>query len=242
MTLLLLLDSEEVASPDPLYLRMIKHLLPITQTWSLTIEKTLRDFFVGISRAPADARTFIDNVYLDFFPSTTRELETWEKQFGYDGSLAGDDRRSRLSAAWQATGGQSPKYLQDVLRNSGFDVYVHECWSSPHVAYDPRSYTTAAKVGIVQCHEPLAECGEPTAQCNGFLANYTGYIVNLDLTNRAPPPIPADSSKWPYFVYIGAATFPNHANIPSAQRAEFERILLKYFPARHWIVTLINYV
>jgi len=31
----------------------------------------------------------------------------------------------RLGKNW---GGQSPRYIQDTLRNAGFDVYVHEWW------------------------------------------------------------------------------------------------------------------
>lgn len=252
-----------------LFFRIFQHLLPRSSAWSLTIDRYLRKFFLGLSEQPALTKTFIDQVYLDLFPETTRELNEWERQFGLpltDVSL-GDAHpdvvsgRLLLDAEWKATGGQSPSYIQGVLRAAGFDVYVHEWWASgpPYVARDPRDYTDQPLIGSYQCTGfdggglPLPtqpQCtgkfnidGDPIAgpQCNRWLANEIHYLVNLDLTRRAPPPVPDDPAKWPYFMYVGGAVFGTNATVDITRRAEFERLLLKLRPTHNWIVTLVNY-
>jgi hypothetical protein len=246
---------------SPLFLRIYKHLLPTGQAWSITVSKTLRRFFEGLSDQPATTKEFIDNVYLDLFPETTRELNEWERQFGLpltdtsggDSDPAVIAARLALAAEWRAAGGQSPSYIQGVLQTAGFDVYVHEWWSSgpPYVARDPRDYTVQPLIGLYQCTgEPLApllpsqpECSSLASQpqCNNFLANETHYLVNLDLTLRAPPPVPDDPTKWPYFIYVGGETFGTNASVDIARRAEFERLLLKLRPLQNWIVLLVDY-
>ncbi len=101
---------------------------------------------------------------------------------------------------------------------------------------------TAPLIGTVQCGDPDAYCGNPDAQCNGFLVNDPGYIVNLDLTPRPPPRVPENPARWPFFLYIGGETFPDHAEVDETRRAEFERLLLKLRPAQQWVVTLVDYV
>lgn len=245
-----------------LFFRIFQHLLPDAAAWRLTVTKTLRKFFEGLSGPPEDAREFVDLVFEDAFPATTRELAEWEKQFGLEANPVEATRRLNLAAEWAAGGGQSPSYIQGVLQTAGFALYVHEWWESgpPYVARDPRLYTRRPFIGSYQCTgydgagDPLADqpqctgyspLGLPLAdqpQCNRFLANDPGYLVNKDLTPRAPPPVPDDPQYWPYFLYIGAETFPNLANVDNTRRAELERLLLKICPTQHWIVLLVTYV
>lgn len=227
----------------------IKALLPNAAAWRIVTDKPLRRFFRGLSGAPDDAREFADEVLLDAFPDTTRQLTEWERQFGIRANGNTAERRQAVDVAWKASGGQSPRYIQDLLQAAGFDLYVHEWWSSgpdPWVARDPRDYTTQPITGVFQCFDgPGApECfdGPGAPYCNAFLANDPGYLVNLDLTKRAPPPVPADSSKWPYFLYIGAETFPNRAEVPDWRRSELEALVLKLKPAQQWVVMLVDYV
>lgn len=228
------------------FFRMLQHLLPSAIAWRTYAGKRLTQLVEGLSGAQSDAVAFVDDVSDDLDPRYTRELALWERQFGIPGTGTEAERRLALAAAWAATGGQSPSYLQGVMQAAGFDVYVHEWWSGgpgPYVARDPRDYTELALIGgLVQCGEPLAQCGEPTAQCNRFLANDVGYLVNLNLTNVAPPPIPDDAAKWPYFLYWGGETFGDPAPIPASRRAEFEQLLLKICPAQQWLVTMVTYI
>lgn len=174
------------------FFNIIRHLLPNARAWRLTINKKLRQFFTGLSGVGDDARSFIDNVWLDIFPDTTRELGTWDTQFGLlDTQLTEQQRRDRLTATWQAIGGQSPRYIQDTLQANGFNVFVHEWWEpgtepAPGIkqCVTPRNpllvlrreFTNASL--LVDCGEALAQCGEAFAEA-GNGPNPLGYpLVN----------------------------------------------------------------
>lgn len=251
-----------------LFFRQLVHLLPDAIAWRVTTQKTLRRFLLGVSQWPAGAREFVDAVYSDLFPDTTREIGMWEQHFGLTPAATETARRQQIAGAWSAQGGQSPHYLQTVVRAAGFDVYVHEWWqpgTQPPVARDPRDYTEQPRVGSIQCGMNHARCTHPSAeppdeipegleyediypQCNRWLANTitVAYLVNLKLTRDAPPPVPDDSTKWPYFLYFGGPLDGGgaitKAEVPAERREEFERLLLKLRPAQQWIVTYVDYV
>ncbi len=141
-----------------MFLRIFKHVMPRAKAWRITIDKKLRQFFQGLTGLGEDARAHIDEVWLDIFPQTTRDLSSWEQQWGLPTTtLTDQERRDRLDGAWKALGGQSPAYLQETLRVAGFDVYVHEWWGMSRV------YATA-------CGEPLAIAGDPAAACGDLLS------------------------------------------------------------------------
>lgn len=260
------------------WLATYQHLLPNARAWRITADKRLRQFFQGLTGLPADIQEFFDLIWSDLQPATTRQLSDWEFEFGLaDYNLTESERRARLASAWQATGGQSPRYIQDTLQAAGFDVYVHEWWepgSNPPIARNPSAYLNndnavvylieageaIAEAGEVLaeagetvgapgyplvnkiissvseivplCGEVLAACGEPTATCGEF----TGYsFVQKDYN------VPTNPVFWPYFLYIGAPTFPGLANIPLARKDEFETLCLKICPAQQWLGILVSY-
>lgn len=229
--------------------RVFQHLLPRALAWRTTVATNLRRYFEGLAAFAADVRTFIDLVYLDLFPSTTRELPQWEFQFAVKSTGTETQRRLRLAGAWSAQGGQSPDYLQSVVHAAGFtSVYVHEWWEStgPFVARDPRLYTTQPLTGAYQCEGSTPwECFDPgpgeslAANCDDSLANDPRYLVNQDLTRRAPPPVPSDSTRWPYFLYFAGRNFPQPAILHADERADLEALLLRICPSQQWIVTLL---
>lgn len=55
------------------------------------------------------------------------------------------------------------------------------------------------------------------------------------------PVIPVDPTKWPYFLYIGGQTFPDHAIVSASRRNEFETLVLKICPTQQWLGMLIDY-
>jgi hypothetical protein len=244
-----------------LFFRIYQHLLPQATAWRLTIETTLRRYWLGLSAAPADVRAHLDQTWRGIFPDATDELALWERQFGLLPAATEADRRLQLAVTWAAQGGQSPSYLEGLVRSAGFDVYLYEWWTSgpPYMARDPRTYTTQPEIGTVQCGEPLAQCtaaemlppdplpdgvtlSDLYPQCNRFLRNEPGYLVNDNLTPNAPPGVPDDPDAWPYFVYWSGSPISVKAQVPATRRAELERMLLKYCPEHCWIVTHVDYV
>jgi hypothetical protein len=181
------------------FLNTFKHLLPRAKAWNLTVDKRLRQFFTGLASTGDDGKAFFDNVWLDAFPATTRDLDSWEDQFNLRTvGLSDADRRTRLTASWRALGGQSPKYIQDILQANGFNVYVHEWWvpgteptpgtpgtataRNPHEWLRPTYYSLPQKM---ECGETLAACGEALAECGNVL-NQPGYPVVNKLYETAP--------------------------------------------------------
>ena len=276
-----------IITPDaPNFLHIFRHLLPRARAWRLTLNKQIRQFFEGLSVTGDSIKECADLAFLDFFPATTRKLSDWFDQFGLTNpQLTEQEQRTKLDAAWKATGSLAPRYLQDVLQGQGFDVYVHEWWapgSEPPIGTNfcvnprnPNTYlrpTSDTASLLVECGELLAQCGEDFAQCGNIL-NLPGYpLVNkisksvpdyiilcgeaiaqcgedlaecgnyvdfLDVTQEYA--IPSDPAKWPYFVYIGAATFPVQAEVAASRRNEFEELLLKYCPAHMWIGVIVTY-
>lgn len=230
--------------------RTFQHLLPRALAWRTTVATNLRRYIEGLAAFAGDVRSFIDLVYLDLFPPTTRELAAWETEFALPGT--GDDatRRLRLAAAWAAQGGQSPAYIQTILHAAGFtEVFVYEWWTSgpPYLPRDPRDYTTQPVVGFYQCEGTSPwECfdsapGQPLApHCDDTLANEPGYIVNLDLTRRSPPPVPDDPAYWPYFLYFAGEVFPELAPIEVDRIDGLKELLLRIAPAQQWIVLMVD--
>jgi hypothetical protein len=232
------------------FFRTLQLLLPDAAAWRTTTQKQLRSFFEALGEAFDDIRTDVDLAYLDGFPADTREAAEWERAFGLTPATDAteDDRRAALAAEWQATGGQSPAYLEGILQTAGFDVYIHEWWESgpdPYVVRNPNDYTDVPAIGSVQCSDlsdqHLCSALSDQPQCDRFLANDPHYLVNKDLTPRAPPPIPDDDTCWPYFLYVGGETFPDLAVIPVERRDEFERLILKLRPTHNWIVTNVQF-
>lgn len=177
-----------------IFFRLFQHLLPNARAWRLTISKTLRSFFEGLSGIGADIVEYNDLVWLDVFPDTTRELTKWESQFALRETRLNDaDRRTRLDATWKTLGGQNKKYVQDTLRGAGFDVFVHEWWipgteGTPGMpqqatARNPLTVLRPEFTGVdnqftMGCGEALAECGEVSAE-SGQSVDPLGYpLVN----------------------------------------------------------------
>lgn len=241
-----------------LMFRVLRHLLPSGLAWRATVDKALRRYLDGLSTSYADARAYVDDVYDDLFPSRTRWLSRWERQFGLSGRGSTADRVANLQAAWQAQGGQSPRYIHDLLRTAGFDVCIHDWWTtdvSPRTPFDPRDVAIQPAIGAVQASddeptepqclaEATATLDDPQPQCNAFLANYTKYLVNKTLRNVTPPPLPSSSALWPFFWYLSGS--PHSREIPAildgAGRDTLERLALKVGPTHQWIVTNIDWV
>lgn len=229
---------------------VFQHLLPRALAWRSTIATSLRRYLEGLAAFAGDVRTFIDLVYLDLFPPSTRELPAWETEFALAGTGDETTRRLRLAAAWAAQGGQSPDYIQSVLHAAGFTtVFLYEWWTSgpPFLARDPRDYTTQPLIGAYQCEATSPwQCFDPgpgqqlAPHCDDTLANEPGYVVNLDLTPRAPPAVPDDPAFWPYFLYFAGETFPELAAVDATRLDELKELLLEICPAQQWLVLMID--
>lgn len=229
------------------FFNVFRHLLPRGQAWKLTADKALRRFVLGLSQWPQEWRDYADLVYLDGFAATARDLDEWEAEFGVEEAATEDERRATIDAEWKRVGGMDPANFQDTLQAAGFDLYLHEWWESgpPYVARNPLNYTELPIIGSVQASalptQPQASALATQPQANRFLANEPGYWASLDLTQGAPPPIPNDPSKWPYFIYVGREEFGERIHIQAAHRARVERLIESNKRATNWVTTFIDW-
>lgn len=240
-------------------IKVFKHLLPTGRAWTLTVNKNLRKFFEALAPEMQAPKDYFDGILLDVFPQTTRFLSEWESQFGLSNvRLNTATRRQRLDAAWKNTGGQSPDYIQKLLRENGFNVYVHDWWelgTEPPVgtsaAATPRNPLSvlnpeyALTLPGVDCGEPLAECGEEFAECGNGPIGLVGYpLVNKFIydSDEVGYTVPSDSAYWPFFMYVGGPNFGDVAEIPAIRRFEFEELILRTRPAHLWIGVIVRYV
>jgi len=186
------------------YLRIFEHILPKARAWRLAAGKQLTEFFEGLTELPQDVEDYVNEVYLDIFPSTTRELDAWDDQWGLpDTGLTTQQRRDRLDATWKAIGGQDPRYIQDTLQAAGFPVFVHEWWvpgTEPpldtHACATPRNplsfleQPNAPQGFSAACGEPLALCGEQAAQAGEVYDAPLGYALVNKIFNTDKKFIP----------------------------------------------------
>ncbi len=178
--------------------KVFQHVLPNARAWRLTIDKKLRQLFVGLGDASQAVRDFFDLVLDDMYPQTTRALDEWEQQFGLPSTgITDQQRRDRLAATWRALGGQDPEYIQQTLQDNGFDVYVHEWWepgTEPPVGVkacvtprNPLLYirrSSAPRVPLSACGYATTTCGNVPALC-GNGVEPAGYpLVNKIETSR----------------------------------------------------------
>jgi hypothetical protein len=236
---------------------IFKHLLPRARSWRITIDKTLKQFFEGLTVALIDdIKTILDEVFQDINPAETTKLDTYENQFGLPATdLTIADRRTRLDAAWKSTGGQSPRYIQDTLQDNGFNVYVHEWWvPGTEPAVNVKSCVAARNAAtiLVSPKYPLVNivlettpdyivlAGEAIAQAGEADAQAGNYIDFKDERRTYITPLNTDYHH--YFLYIGGSSFGTLASIDANRRDEFEALCLKICPCHLWLGMLVQYV
>ncbi len=249
-----------------------KTALPRSRAFSLVATKTLRKFYEGLAY-PQYYRDLFDRTYKQLDPQVTDNLTRWEEQFYLPSSgLTEQQRRDRLEATWKMTGGQSPAYLQSILRGYGFDVYVHDWWMPDDQILDLTMGGDDAFMGgenafmgaqiveypvpwnpnllLVDPYYPLVNRTATTqftpltmgSEC-GFMGGEDAFMGNLVKVESGDfYPIPADPAKWRGFIYVAAEVMPNAATVPLERKAEFEELILSIFPADKWVGVIVDFV
>lgn len=209
------------------FFKVFKLLFPFSNAFTLFIDKRFTQFIKGLSALPQNLKEYIQNIYLDLFPSTTRKLDKWNNVFGVGFPAKSEaDQRTDLNAIWKSQGGQGANYIQEVLNNAGFDVQIHE--NNPPadpdlflktppvmVAGGPSSYAGndqafAGKTGgdllvngSIVTNIPLyfSVCGATNMSCGNTEAK-AGFF-NAFGTKERIYQIPDDPNLWGAFFFIG---------------------------------------
>lgn len=230
------------------YFELIKKLLPKSKLWKLIDTKYLNKLFRALTSLFDDVRKYIDSIYLDLFPDTTRSLELWEKQYGIINSNAREEiRRNAIAMRWKDKGGQSAYYLQSILQGNEFDVFVYENnpITDPNLFMSDDSETdwvltngfiprvTNIKDLLVECGDEWS-CGDDRAVCGYF----EGYI-EIDSDDY----IPKNPAYYPFIFFIGGKVERDASGkiinmqpalIPANRIEYFRRLILSIKPAGSW--------
>ena len=239
-----------------------QHILPRGRAWNTAINKPLTRFIKGLGESAKKVKAEFDNIYDDLRPESTRELDSWELQFGLPKTgLNEKQRRDRLFASWQALGGQSASYIQETLQGAGFYVFVHEWWvpgTEPavgvHGSATAKNPNEVIFSGVGQPTGFRMQDGGEIAQDGALLAmdGLTSEALGYLLVNKVKEnsggqfvekkyTIPTDQDKWRYFMYISGEDYPTIANVSKERKEEFETLCLKLCPAHLWIGMLVEY-
>ena len=205
----------------------IKHLVFRSNIWALVIDRVYRKIFEGLANYFESLRSWLDLIWLDMFPESTRELLRWESLFDLpETGLSDYYQRQRLAGAWQQTGGSHPDYLTDVLHGAGFpQLFVYDFWcgidsSGDPIVRDPNAYVAVG-------------------------AYVLPYITSADPNDPLPPvgTALADSDAWPFFMYVGPDPInaANPALVPAERKRELEILIEKIKPAQLWTVIYADF-
>jgi hypothetical protein len=219
------------------YFNIFKYLFPRSNAFSLFVQKNLTKFIEGLTALPNDFREYIDNIYFDLFPDTTRSLELWEDQFGIvTPSTDNAIRINTVDQKWKMKGGQGADYIQGVLQDAGFNVQVHE--NNPPI--DPANFLVGdfvmvagagnAYAGRSDAFAGLTTTGELLVNGfipiiggqrlylmnagNGYAGNQTavaGYFTQFLVTDKQYT-LPTDPLLFPFVWFIGGDATRNASN------------------------------
>jgi len=206
-------------------------LLPEGYIWEIAPDEDLDNLFEGLSDNSEELALFLAALGFLRSPEYTPILSDLEKEYGvqYNASLTEQERRERLLAVKTARSGFGADFMQEKLREAGFDLFVHI--NNPPV--DPGLFLFEAY--NIFCNDQVyAFCGNENAVSGGLDGE---LVVNQDFFKETLPyevlcnsdqafsgnedalcgqidndgvirvpveyTIPADPGYWPLFFFVG---------------------------------------
>lgn len=216
------------------WVRVFDRLLPRSRAFHLTLDRTLKKYFEGLSALPEMVKEHVASVLLEAFPQTTTRLSDWSLLFGSPQLLSADE----VAAEWKATGGQTPQYIQDILQDAGYDVYVHEWWvpdSAPPVARNPFSPINLIETSRVLVND-LAHIEKKWTYQFGDGTQFQGdgeiSFGAYDGYHYVPKvyPTPNNPGEYPVYFYICGETWPEYAMVLENDIRKLIRLIYKLKP------------
>lgn len=162
--------------------------------------------------------------------------EWWEPIPGRPngGSIDGDVTpvaRNPFDYLDDGTGGLPFLMIDGAVNAQGGDTVAQDGSTATPVGYPLVNKILEASDEFIGDGAAGMQDGDSAAQDGGVLTVYSQKQYT----------IPADSTKYPFFLYIGGPTFPEQATLPTSRRDEFEELCLKICPTEQWLGILVNY-
>ena len=228
------------------FFNAIRTLLPWGTAFRLTLNKKLRKLFEAIAVLPEEIRKEIENVYMDYFPDSTRCPEKWEEIFSVIFTQAElEQRRNFLSLLWSANqGGQSLYFIQSVLQGVFPDIIVEE--NIP--CANPRESNIAY---FCVCNNKTMVCGNKKAVCNYREGDETFVPTILRNGTAGTYSIPNDERYWEFCFYVCKRVVRNSRNqilyieklqIPIMYKNYIEYLILRTKPVHTVAVMAVEWI
>lgn len=228
------------------FLDAIKQLLPSGAAWDITNNTNLRKLFEAIAVLPEELRIEIENVYMDYFADSTRELDRWEKVFSVIFTRSElEQRRNVLFLLWSRNyGGQSKYFLQLVLQEIFPEIIVEE--NIP--CANPRQSNIAY---FCVCDNEIMVCDNNRAECD-YREGDESFIPTILRNNTSGPySIPNDKDYWAFCFYICKRIVRNSRNeilfieklqIPILYKNYIEYFILRIKPVHTIAVMAVEWI
>ena len=149
------------------------------------------------------------------------------------GSVNGDDTPVARSPFYRLWSGE---YTRQYVGTGHTDLACGGDRAFSNSQNDPPGYSLVNKVKItdqtpVGCGNSLFFCGGDSAAAGAETLSFADKIYQ----------IPNDIESFPFFAYIGGATYPEMASVPLNRKDEFEALCLRICPQHLWLGMLITY-
>ncbi len=229
------------------FFKVIKYLYPRSKAFRNIADNNFRKFLSGMAYGPDDVQEYLENIYGDLFPETTRELDKWEEQFGvvfakqYDETI----RRKLLKSFWNInTGGQSTMYLQNILELISPDFKVIE--NLP--VRDPRD--SNAVYAAVNGNKLMVNGNKYAV--NGRKLGDSSFIPSVLKNDKEGfYSLPSQSAYWANCFFIcksvirnryGAIMYVEKLQVEAKWKNFIEYIVLKIKPAHTTGILFVEYI
>jgi hypothetical protein len=218
---------------------VVKRVFPKGLAFRFFIGSQYREFTEGISIEPGRIAEFFQKVLESGVPGYIPEeaLDDWEFFLNLDknDSLTIEERNDRIVGKISAQGGQGPGYIQNVLQDAGYPVYVTE--NVPQV--DPTT-----KTGWLIPGPPTysiqslyaASYGGCTYGSRTYGQKQFSDIVEDTVT------IPVIPNRYIFIWFItGPAGIDDFVDLPIISRDDIRKQILQIKPAHTWVIAQINF-
>ncbi len=238
------LPTQSTTTPVDFF-RMVELLYPTGTAWNLPENRNFAKFHEAINlsllQAALDAQALLDATFPDNANFDASDCTLWEYRFGieYNPALTTTQRRQNIYNAMAfpqgVLGRQSPSYIEQSLRDAGFDVHIYE-----NIFFDGGGNlyqkTPQEVLGLVST---ITQFGGNTQF--GGTTQFGGGGFSVIANQETAESYSTGGNLWATF-FISGDTIDTPANVSQFRQREFRRLVLKLKPAHTVAFLIVNFV
>ncbi|MBX2906174.1 MAG: hypothetical protein KF744_09060 [Taibaiella sp.] len=209
-----------------------------------TGERTYNDVVSTLDSMLADNPNFTDGTA----DVNNNDCRDWERRLGltvYGPTSADtpttDQRKAMIRTKYNYPGTNRPRqaaeYLQEQLRNAGFDVYVYENIFMPGAV----TKTPEEILGLSVMPALLGAFELGTTELGQTWATNNISIVQNHVDEEDDAYVGFFGDQWRGTFYIAGATITDFADVPAVRRNEFRQMILRLKPAHMTGIMFVVY-